>query len=186
MGSWMAKNKRDVDRQLKQDEIEEAASRLFLSQGYDATSMAHVAKAAGVAPNTLYWYFANKDELLIAVLNRLVKAALLVHAGMLSQPLSQQIMWALKEFEQASKLVTTVHARLEHSAAIRDWHDQFHQVLDQLLVSQLVAQGLAPAKAAVMATVGTYVVEGLLSHPHSAQQRQTVVDWLTGTGLSHA
>lgn len=178
----MAKNKRDIDRQLKQDEIEEAACRLFLTQGYDATSMASIATSAGVAPNTLYWYFANKDEMLIAVLNRLVGRALQVHAGMLDQPLSTQLMWMLKEFDQASKLVMTVHGRLEHSATIREWHERFHQMLDAMLIAQLKAQGMAADQASVMATVGTYVVEGLLSHPHSMQERETVVKWLTGAG----
>ncbi|MGH6645536.1 TetR/AcrR family transcriptional regulator [Aquabacterium sp.] len=178
----MAKNKRDIDRQLKQDEIEEAACQLFLRQGYDATSMASIATSAGVAPNTLYWYFANKDEVLIAVLNRLVKQALTVHAGLHDQPMSAQILWLLKEFDQASKLVMTVHGRLEHSPVIRAWHEQFHQMLDGLLIAQLTAQGMAPEQASVMATVGTYVVEGLLSHPHSLQERETVVTWLTGAG----
>ncbi|RZI81872.1 MAG: TetR/AcrR family transcriptional regulator [Rubrivivax sp.] len=178
----MAKNKRDIDRQLKQAEIEEAACQLFLTQGYDATSMASVAKATGVAPNTLYWYFANKDEMLIAVLNRLVKRALEVHAGIADQPMSAQLMWMLKEFDQASKLVMTVHGRLAHSEVIREWHEQFHRVLDQLLVGQLTAQGMNAEQAATMATVGTYVVEGLLSHPHSDQERETVVKWLTSAG----
>jgi TetR/AcrR family transcriptional regulator of autoinduction and epiphytic fitness len=175
----MAKNKRDIDRQFKQDEIEAVASRLFLDQGYDSTSMASVAAASGVAPNTLYWYFANKDEMLVAVLNRLVKASLNKQMSMLSKPLSEQLLWALTEFDQAHKLVMTVHARLEHSEVIRAWHDQFHKVLDQLLVSQLRAQGMTAAKASVMATVGTYVIEGLMSHPHSMQQRETVIRWLS-------
>ena len=65
----MARNKRDIDRKDKQDEIIVIARALFLVQGYEATSMAQVARDAGVAPNTLYWYFTDKDDLLIAVLN---------------------------------------------------------------------------------------------------------------------
>jgi AcrR family transcriptional regulator len=180
----MAKNKRDIDRQLKQGDIETAACRQFLTLGYEATSMANVAAAAGVAPNTLYWYFANKDDLLIAVLDRLVNQALMALLPLKDKPLAEQLKWLLGEFNQANKLVSTVHARLEHSAAIREWHDRFHKMLDELLISHMVAKGMDRKKAALMATIGTFVVEGLMSHPHTAQQFDTVVKWLAVTDKS--
>ena len=178
----MAKNKREVDHEVKREQIEAAACTLFLVDGYEATSMAAVAKAAGVAPNTLYWYFANKDDLLVSVLDRHVNRAIAQLATMQEQSLSAQLSWLLVEFQQTSKLVSTVHARLDRSEKIRVWHDRFHAMLDQMLVHQMVSKGMSKTKAAVMATVGTYVVEGLLSHPHTSQQVDKVVLWLTGNG----
>lgn len=180
--STMARNKRDVDAQVKREQIEEAACALFLADGYESTSMAAVGKAAGVAPNTLYWYFASKDDLLVATLDRLVNQALTRLAGMQDQPLGDQLTWLLGEFQQASKLISTVHARLDRSETVREWHDRFHEMLDGLLVQQMVSKGMSRTKASVMATVGTYVVEGLLSHPHTSQQFDKVVRWLAGNG----
>ena len=40
----LAKNKRDIDLKVKQDELESTASRLFLSLGYDGTSMNRIAR----------------------------------------------------------------------------------------------------------------------------------------------
>ena len=178
----MARNKRDVDAEVKREQIEEAACALFLSEGYEATSMAAVGKAAGVAPNTLYWYFASKDDLLVATLNRLVNKALLQLAGMQDLSLGDQLRWLLGEFQQASKLISTVHSRLDRSETVREWHDRFHEMLDAMLVQQMVSKGMSRTKASVMATVGTYVVEGLLSHPHTSQQFDRVVQWLAGNG----
>lgn len=178
----MARNKRDVDAEVKREQIEEAACALFLSEGYEATSMAAVGKAAGVAPNTLYWYFASKDDLLVATLNRLVNQALLQLAGMQDLSLGDQLRWLLGEFQQASKLISTVHSRLDRSETVREWHDRFHEMLDAMLVQQMVSKGMSRTKASVMATVGTYVVEGLLSHPHTSQQFDRVVQWLAGNG----
>jgi len=178
----MARNKRDVDAEVKREQIEEAACALFLSEGYEATSMAAVGKAAGVAPNTLYWYFASKDDLLVATLNRLVNRALLQLAGMQDLSLGDQLRWLLGEFQQASKLISTVHSRLDRSETVREWHDRFHEMLDAMLVQQMVSKGMSRTKASVMATVGTYVVEGLLSHPHTSQQFDKVVQWLAGNG----
>jgi len=177
----MARNKREVDHEVKRGQIEDAACRLFLVDGYEATSMAAVAKAAGVAPNTLYWYFANKDDMLVAVLDRHVKHAIAQLATMQDQPLSAQLRWLLVEFQRTSKLVSTVHARMDRSDTIRVWHDRFHEMLDQMLVAQMVSKGMSRAKASVMATVGTYVVEGLLSHPHTSQHVDKVVLWLAGS-----
>lgn len=178
----MARNKRDVDPEVKREQIEEAACALFLVDGYESTSMAAVGKAAGVAPNTLYWYFASKDDLLVAILDRLVNRAVAQLAGMQEQSLGQQLTWLLAEFQQASKLISTVHSRLDRSEKIREWHDRFHAMLDEMLVHQMVAKGMSRTKASVMATVGTYVVEGLLSHPHTSQQFDKVVHWLTSSG----
>ncbi len=178
----MAKNKRELDPAVKRDQIEDAACMLFLVEGYESTSMATIAKAAGVAPNTLYWYFSSKDDLLVAILDRLVNRAVAQLATMQSQSFGDQVLWLLTEFQQASKLISTVHSRLEKSETIRNWHDRFHLMLDQMLVSQMVSTGMSKAKASVMATVGTYVVEGLLSHPHGSQQVEKVVHWLTAGG----
>jgi TetR/AcrR family transcriptional regulator of autoinduction and epiphytic fitness len=179
----MAKNKRDQDADLKREQIEDAACALFLRDGYEATSMAAVAKSAGVAPNTLYWYFEGKDDLLVAILDRLVNRALgHLASEMHSKPLSAQLTWMLAEFQQASKLISTVHARLEQSEKIHAWHERFHTMLDTLLVQQLMHSGMSRSKASLMATVGTYVVEGLLSHPHTSQQADKVVQWLVGAG----
>ena len=174
----MARNKRDVDPELKRAEIEEAACALFLAEGYEATSMAAVAKAAGVAPNTLYWYYTSKDDLLVAILDRLVNGALAQFHTMHDLSLGEQLTWVIGEFKQASKLISTVHARLDRSEQIHAWHDRFHEMLDGMLVQQMMAKGMSRTKAKVMATVGTYVVEGLLSHPHSSQQFDRVVQWL--------
>ena len=178
----MAKNKREVDPEVKREQIEEAACALFLVHGYESTSMAAVGKAAGVAPNTLYWYFASKDDLLVAILDRLVNRSIAQLAQRQDHALGDQLTWLLGEFQQASKLISTVHSRLDRSEKIREWHDRFHAMLDDMLVHQMVSKGMSRTQASVMATVGTYVVEGLLSHPHTSQQFDKVVRWLTGNG----
>ncbi|MEA2646993.1 MAG: TetR/AcrR family transcriptional regulator, mexJK operon transcriptional repressor [Chloroflexota bacterium] len=45
------------------DTIREAAAGLFLSRGYQGTSIDEVAARAGVSKQTIYTHFANKDDL---------------------------------------------------------------------------------------------------------------------------
>ena len=53
------------------DEILRAASQLFASRGFHETSMAEVARAAGVSKALIFWHFKTKEELFVAVLGRL-------------------------------------------------------------------------------------------------------------------
>lgn len=50
--------------------ILDAASKLFSSKGYRGTDMGDIAKAMGLARNSLYRYYANKDHILAAVIQR--------------------------------------------------------------------------------------------------------------------
>jgi AcrR family transcriptional regulator len=49
-------------------ELLDAATRVFINQGYRQTQMADVAAAAGVAKGTLYLYFESKEALFAACL----------------------------------------------------------------------------------------------------------------------
>lgn len=178
----MARNNREVESDIKREQIEDAACRLFLVEGYESTSMAAVAKATGVAPNTLYWYFASKDALLVTVLDRLVDRAIAQLSAMRDQSFGGQVNWLLVELQRANKLISTVHSRLDQSSIIKQWHDRFHTMLDDFLVRQMISTGMPKAKASMMATVGTYVIEGLLSHPHQPHELEKVIQWLTGNG----
>jgi AcrR family transcriptional regulator len=51
------------------ERIIQAAYRVLAEQGYDATTIKAIAREAAVAPGLVHYYFANKDELLVEVLN---------------------------------------------------------------------------------------------------------------------
>lgn len=47
----------------KRSDISEAAARLFLTEGFDRTSMDTIAAAAGVSKQTVYSHFQSKEDL---------------------------------------------------------------------------------------------------------------------------
>lgn len=51
------------DKAARRDDILAAAKKVFASKGYHATTIADVAREAGVAYGSIYWYFSSKDEL---------------------------------------------------------------------------------------------------------------------------
>jgi AcrR family transcriptional regulator len=60
---------RDEAREVrdKRQAILDAARDLFAEQGYDETTIAEIARVAGVAVGTVYLYFSNKHEIQIDV-----------------------------------------------------------------------------------------------------------------------
>src|SRR5690606_8697825 len=61
---------REAGRAEKRARILEAAARVFASKGFFSSTVAEVAREAGVADGTIYLYFRSKDDLLL----RLVEA----------------------------------------------------------------------------------------------------------------
>ncbi len=55
----------------RREEIIATATKLFMADGYENTSMNNVMKALNIAKGTIYHYFASKDELLEAVVDKL-------------------------------------------------------------------------------------------------------------------
>lgn len=55
----------------KRDQIVRAAIKVFLENGFKATSMNRVAEEAGVIKATIYSHFKDKDQLFIAIIEEL-------------------------------------------------------------------------------------------------------------------
>src|SRR5215212_2453815 len=60
----------------KRDAILRAAIDVFAERGYFNAQVADVARVAGVAAGTVYLYFRSKDDLLISIFERSMRAAL--------------------------------------------------------------------------------------------------------------
>lgn len=66
----IAANERDAFYEARRSELVEIALALWSERGFDQTSVAAIAREAGVAKGTFYLYFESKDALLLEVLRR--------------------------------------------------------------------------------------------------------------------
>ena len=55
---------------VKREQILDGAQRVFMRQGFDASSMNDITREAGVSKGTLYVYFKNKEDLFAAIIQR--------------------------------------------------------------------------------------------------------------------
>ncbi|NNU34187.1 TetR/AcrR family transcriptional regulator [Mucilaginibacter sp. S1162] len=55
----------------KQEQIQATALRLFVADGFHGTPTAKIAAEAGVANGTLFYHYKTKDDLVVALYNKI-------------------------------------------------------------------------------------------------------------------
>jgi AcrR family transcriptional regulator len=80
---WPTRKVRTRDRDTKRDAVIRAAARAFSQRGFHNTSIDDIAKALSVSKPTIYYYVANKEQLLFECF---VSGLELIRAAMQSAP----------------------------------------------------------------------------------------------------
>lgn len=62
------------EHEERRNEILDAAEVLFLTKGYDKTTINDILRAIGIAKGTFYYYFTSKEAVLDAMVKRVVDA----------------------------------------------------------------------------------------------------------------
>lgn len=62
---FLSAEDRDRERRQKKEAVLREAARLFCHKGYSETQMSDVASQLGVTKPTIYYYFKNKEEVLV-------------------------------------------------------------------------------------------------------------------------
>ncbi len=77
---------RERQKALRHDRILEAAARLFREHGYEDVKMEAIAAAAEVAIGTIYNYYQNKGDLLVAIVSLEVEEVIRAGEGVIANP----------------------------------------------------------------------------------------------------
>lgn len=173
----MPSNRRAQPQAEKRAALIQAARDLFVQDGYDATPMNRIAQAGGVTPNTIYWYFKDKDELLLAVLDTVLQEDLAAYRPIRQRPLADQMAWLVERLRLTRTLMTTVHSRIRVSPPLKEWHDRFHTLVEALLLAQLPGP-LPPAVRAAEIRIISFTLEGLVSHDIDPDATRTTCEVL--------
>lgn len=91
-------SRKERERQAHRLEILSAAERVFVRQGFHATTIEQIAQEAQFAIGTLYKFFASKEELYRAVIQRIAQDFMdLFHSQVLTKEDPEQALRALIE-----------------------------------------------------------------------------------------
>jgi TetR/AcrR family transcriptional regulator, regulator of autoinduction and epiphytic fitness len=159
------RNRAGVDRDSKIQELLDVAERMFVERGYAETPLAEVASRVGVATNALTWYFPTKDDLFIAVLDRLIDRELGALSVEATSPADLAIQ-AIAHLQRYRRLITAVHERARASSAVSEFHDRYHHALASRLTRLAIDTGIPVDEAPVAVAVFVAFLEGQLLHDH--------------------
>jgi AcrR family transcriptional regulator len=163
------RNRSDIARSDKLDEIVEAARDRLVDGGYGALSVADLSRQLGLAQNAIYWYFPTKDHLLVAAVERIL------HDVLQRKPRRgaaiDRVLWFAERLHEFQDLRLTIRDRARSSEIVASFERDVVGLLRLMLVNSLrdtVSEGgLEDTADAVMA-----LCEGALLRDISAAQRR--------------
>ena len=169
------------EREQVRHRIFQAATQLFLRQGFHETSMRQIARVVGMGKSTLYDYFSNKEDILLFFVEQemtvINKAASDIAAQDLNAPEKLrrmlQVQWAyVSTNQELAALLTREVSRL--GAEATRWVVQKRMEYRRIL-EQIVQQGITEGTFRVVdPTLAASALHSLITMPF--------YDWLRRRG----
>jgi AcrR family transcriptional regulator len=166
------RNRVDLDRDRKVDEILSVAARQLRARGYTDLSVDRVARELGVARNAVYWYFRSQDELFVQTAARILADAW--RRPVRTTDVERRILWALDRLSELQPLMLGLQERVPRSAAAAALVEQFQAGLCDRLREVLRGHVRELDLDLVADTVMT-LGQGLLSRGVDARERARIV-----------
>lgn len=182
----MPRNRPDRSRDDKTSELVSIARRLFLDQGYERTTIAAIAREAGIATNVVHWYFPTKDDLFVAALDslqsedleearaRLARSAPGREKEVLEALLTEFVWRRLDRYG----LIATLHERLHFSPVVAEFHEQAHRRYADYLGRAIDRCPVPAAERKLVVEALVAAVEGLVMHRASKREARQMMTFL--------
>ncbi len=171
----MPQARTEIDRDTKVDEILAAAESRLIAGGYEAMSVAAISRDLGIAQNSIYWYFRSKDDLFLAVLQRLL-ARLATKKPPQDRGISTQVLWAADRMYELAPVRAELRRRAAHSGKVGAFQAEVDALIRRLLV-----QGIEPHVATheldLAASTFLATVEGVLNMELPRRRRHQLIEF---------
>lgn len=154
-------NSKEAEERKK--EILDVAEELFTAKGYESTSTTDILERVGIARGTLYYHFKSKEEILDALIDRIIQ-------GMVSN-----IHLALSDKTTAAqKLISFVGAMKVDSAIGKEITDYAHKPQNALM-----HQKIQNSLLAVLTPIATEIIkEGIKEGSFSTNYPEEAAEML--------
>jgi TetR/AcrR family fatty acid metabolism transcriptional regulator len=127
--------------------ILEAAIKVFARQGFYQSTVAQIAREAGVADGTIYLYFKNKDDILVQFFNYRTKQvfdrfrAAVNHSDSSHDKLRSLIRCHLTEFQRDRNMAVVYQVETHQNSRLAEAQIREMSQMYQDLVSEIVETG---------------------------------------------
>jgi AcrR family transcriptional regulator len=101
---------RERKKQQTREALARAGMELFVERGYDATTLAEIAEAAGVSTRTVFAYFPSKEDILFASFQTMREA---LATALAERPGGRDALTTLRDFILSGHPKTELDRKLE-------------------------------------------------------------------------
>ena len=170
-------SRRPDSSEIRRNQILDAATTVFVRQGFQHARMDDIVEESGLSKGTLYWYFKSKEDIINAILRRLFAgaleslASLLEAEGTVSERLVQLTSDRVTGMKRMSSLVPIIfefYAVAVHQQWVKQFIGEYFKHFRGLL-EDLIQQGIDrgefyPVNTAETAISLASMYEGLTIH----------------------
>ena len=178
----LPRKRQELNRDEKVEEILAAAERRLRDGGYEALSMAGVARDLGIAQNAVYWYFPSKDHLFVAALRRMLESIVAAKPPA-ATGLTNQVLWFVDELQSLHELRAALAERARVSPLAADFAAELSRGLRGMLSNALTGR---ISESELPLAVDTFVatVEGCVLQHLDTPERHRLLGYALGRILS--
>jgi AcrR family transcriptional regulator len=169
----MPKTRRDLERDEKVTEILDAAERALRAGGYNALSVAAIARELGLAHNAIYWYFPSKDHLMVAAFEHIVHK-LLANKPKGGGSVVTRVLWFVEQLGEVYPLRASMHEQAQRSEVIAEYLDDLNTRLRSMTLHVLEPY-VPPAELEVAAASFAATVQGAFLAGLEPKERRKVL-----------
>jgi AcrR family transcriptional regulator len=162
-----------VDREEKVAEVVDAAVARLQSGGFEALSVAGVARDLGLAQNAVYWYFPTRDHLFIAAMDKLVGRTVEDKVGHHGSVVDA-VLWFVDRLDASQGVMTSLYVRARTSPVVAEYEAAFRARMNVLLVDALRAR-VPEVELQEVATTLRCTIDGALLLGMPREERDRVI-----------
>ena len=163
--------------EIRRNQILDAATTVFVRQGFQHARMDDIVEESGLSKGTLYWYFKSKEDIINAILRRLFTGelanleSLLEAEGTVSERLVLLTSDRVNGMKHMSSLVPIIfefYAVAVHQQWVQqfigEYFQQFRKLLEDLIQQGIDRGEFRPVNATEAAISLASMYEGLTIH----------------------
>lgn len=169
----MPQNRYELERENKVAEILAAAETRLREGGYEALSIAGIARELGLAPNSVYWYFPSKDDLFVAAVRHLLQG-IVARKPPARRSLERRVLWFVEQLDDLDHLRVSLYERARQSPVIERYAGELKAASRQMLVNSLRGE-VADAELEIAADTLLATIEGTRLQGLTGRDRNRVV-----------
>lgn len=174
----MPRTRTDLERETKRAEVVDAAIRRLHEGGYEALSVAAIARELGVAQNAVYWYFPSKDHLFVAALEQMLRDVV-ARKPPRQRVLERKILWFVDQLDALSDVRAAMEDRARTSEVVAAFATElqatWRRMLTNVLSDRVDDDELPVVVETILATI-----QGTLASRRSAAERRRLIAFALG------